>query len=188
LPLLLIFLASGCAESLKPAIYLAPEFPPPALNEITLLPALDVRIDRNVKVYMGVQGQFAKQARKILESKGYRVSLSENIGDVVQITEEDLRSGDSKWIKRLGPSVARWVMVLVLVDVTTKVTFGSTANVEVAGFLYDKESGTTAWRDKGIGRAGQGGLIGMALYGMMPSEALSAAISNLLSSIPNRAK
>jgi hypothetical protein len=186
LPLLLIYIVAGCTVPLKPAIYLAPGFQPPALNEIKLLPALDVRIDKNVEV--NVQGKIREAGKKILESKGYRVSLSENIGDVVQIMEDDLKAGDSKWIKRLGPPEARWVMVLVLVDVTTKLTFGSTGNAEVSGFLYNKESGTIAWRDKGIGRAGQGGLIGMAMKGMMAGEAISGAISNLLASIPNRPK
>ena len=75
-------------------------------------------------------------------------------------------------------------MVLSLVDVKSKLTFGSTGNAEVAGVMYDKESGTITWRDKGIGQVGQGGLIGMAFKGMMANSAISAALHNLLSSFP----
>ena len=120
-----------------------------------------------------------------MKSKDYQVTVSDDLGDgIEQILEDDLREADGEWIKRLGPAKSRWVMVLMLVDVTTKLTFGSTGNAEVAGFLYDKETGTLVWRDKGIGKAGQGGLIGMCMKGMMDEAAISNAMNNLLASIP----
>jgi len=75
-------------------------------------------------------------------------------------------------------------MVILLIDVNTKLTFGSTGTAEVAGFLYDVESEKMIWRDKGIGKAGQGGLVGMLMKGMMDEQAISMANYNLVASIP----
>jgi hypothetical protein len=182
----LILLVAGCAAPLKQAIYLAPGFEPAAIDEITLLPVQDLRIDREIEVNM--EEQIRELGMEILEKKGYRVSLDDNIGNVDEITEDDLKSGNPKWILRLGPPGARWVMVLTLNDVTTKLVFGSTGNAEVSGFLFDKESGTIAWHDKGIGRAGQGGCIGCILKFTMDEAAIGAAVYNLLASIPKRPK
>jgi hypothetical protein len=77
-------------------------------------------------------------------------------------------------------------MVLMLVDVATKLTFGSTGNAEVAGFLYNKEAGTIVWRDKGIGQVGQAGLMFMLMKGAMAGSAIDVAMNSLLSSIPKR--
>lgn len=186
LSLVLILLAAGCAIPVKQAIHLDAEFKAPEISEITLLPTLDLRVDRDVNV--DTQKAIREDGMSRLKKKGYQVVLHDNLGGMAEITEYDLKSGDPNWIKRLGPSEARWVMVLVLVDVKTKLTFGSTGNAEVAGFLYDKERGVIVWRDKGIGQVGQGGLVGMMMKGMMDDQAISAAMFNLLSSIPNRAR
>jgi hypothetical protein len=182
----LILLVAGCAAPLKQGIYLDPGFEPTAIDEITLLPAQDLRIDRAIEVNM--EKQIRVYGMKMLKKKGYRVRLDDNIGDVAEITEDDLKSGDPKWISRLGPPDARWVMVLTLIDVTTKFAFGSTGNAELTGFLFDKESATIAWWDKGIGRAGQGGCIGCLLKFNMDEQAIGIAVYNLFASIPKRAK
>jgi hypothetical protein len=79
-------------------------------------------------------------------------------------------------------------MVLVLDDVVTKLTFGSTGNAEVSGFLFDKQAGEIVWRDKGIGKVGQGGLLGMAMKAGMDGAAIDAAVGNLIASVPTRDK
>jgi len=52
--------------------------------------------------------------------------------------------------------------------------------------LYDKETATLVWKNTGIGQAGQGGLMGIAIKGISKSEAFSNALRNLLVGIPKR--
>jgi hypothetical protein len=184
LSLVLVCLVAGCAAPLKQAIYLDAGFQSQVIDQIVLLPAIDARIDR--KIGVNIEKYIRSAGRKILKKKRYQVTLSDNIGEVIQIMEDDLKSGDSTWIKRLGPPDAHYVMVFMLVDVRTKLTFGSTGNAEVAGFLYNKDNGTIAWRDKGIGQVGQGGLMGMAMIGTMAVNAIDIAMTDLLSSMPKR--
>jgi len=162
-------------------------FQPAALDEIVVLPALDNRIDKTIDV--NIEKQIREVGVKSLERKNYQVTVSDDLGNgIAGILEDDLRAADSEWVKRLGPAKSRWVMVLMLVDVTNKLTFGSTGNAEVGGFLYDKQAGTLVWRDKGIGKAGQGGLLGMCMKGMMDEAAISNAMNHLLASIPEKPK
>jgi len=179
---LLIGLISGCAGSLKKGIYLAPDFQTTSVSEINLLPAIDARVDKEVKV--NLEKQLCAAVKSLLEKKGYKVSISNNIDAIAQITEDDLKSGEPELIRQLGAPGASWVMVILLIDVNTKLTFGSTGTAEVAGFLYDVESEKMIWRDKGIGKAGQGGLVGMLMKGMMDEQAISMANYNLVASIP----
>lgn len=181
-------LVAGCAVPyVKPAIFMDTGFQPAALDKIVVLPALDNRIDKTIDV--NIEKQIREVGVKSLERKDYQVTVSDDLGDgITQILEDDLRAADIEWVKRLGPAKSRWVMVLMLVDVTTKLTFGSTGNAEVGGFLYDKQAGALVWRDKGIGKAGQGGLIGMCMKDMMDEEAISNAMNNLLASIPEKPK
>jgi len=190
-PLLFIFFLSvffllvGCAPT-KQAIYLDAGFQPEVIDKITLLPVVDARIGKKI------QGNFnwyiLGKGEEILRKKGYQVGFSDNIGEISQITEGDLKSGDSEWIKRLGPSDARYVMVVVLVGVGTGFHgFGSSGGAEVAGYLYNKDNGTMVWRDMGRGSVqGQGGLIGLATKSALSWNAITAAMKNLLSTIPKR--
>jgi hypothetical protein len=187
--LVLILFVVGCIVDTKLPPQLDPRFPrlqPQLISHIVLLPALDARIDKKEKV--DTQAQMCNRGKDKLKEKGYQVSLSDNMGEVTQIAEDDLKSADPQWIKRLGPSDARWVMVLVLVDVSTELTFGSTGNAEVAGFLFDKETGVEVWREKGTCQMGQGGLAGMAMKGLMGSWAIKEATNNLLLKFPRRSE
>lgn len=184
--LLVLSVLAGCATGVKQGIYLAPDFQASTITETVILPAVDLRVDKEVEV--ALEKQIRKAAAKILKNKGYLVAESDNLGDVGQIFEDDLRAAEPNWIKRLGPAGSRYVMVLCLVDVATKLTFGSTGNAELAGYMYDKEAGTVIWRDKGIGQTGSGGLLGMALISGMDEEAISIALGDLLASIPKRSR
>jgi hypothetical protein len=123
-----------------------------------------------------------------LKRKNYRVSLADNTGTAGEITEEDLKDTKPAWIQKLGPSDAGWVMVVCLDDVASKMTFGSTGNAEVSGYLYHRQTATLIWKDKGVGQAGQGGLAGMMMKSTMKGVAPGTAMWNLLSSIPKRPK
>lgn len=181
--ILCICLVVGCASP-KNAIYMDEAFGTSEAQEIALLPVIDARIDTTVEV--DVEKQIRKEVKEKLEKMDYDVSLASTMGDVQDILEEKLKSASPQWIRRLGPLEARWVMVLALVDLTTKLTFGSTGNAEITGYLFDKESGKKLWQDKGIGQVGQGGLLGMMMKGGMGDEAIEAAVKDLMRSIPKR--
>jgi hypothetical protein len=180
-----MLLLAGCAPT-KQAIYLDAGFQPEVINQITLLPVADARIEKKTKE--NFEGYILGNAMRILQKKGYQVRLSDNIGEISQITEGDLKSGDSEWIKRLGPPDARYVMVVVLVSVGTGFHgFGSSGGAEVAGYLYNKDNGTMVWRDMGRGSVqGQGGFIGLATKSSLSWNAITVAMKNLLSTIPKR--
>lgn len=183
--LIAIVLVCNClaAKEKKPPKQIDPRFT--AIENIVILPAIDARSGKKENVKLE---DVQKSTLKGLEKKHYKVSLSDNAGTVGEITEEDLKDAKPDWIQKLGPAEARWVMVVCLGDVASKMTFGSTGNAEVSGYLYDKQTATLVWKDKGIGQAGQGGLAGMMMKSSMKGEALHAAIYNLLSSIPKLPK
>ncbi len=176
----------GCAAALKPAITLDSGFQPQKVDKITMLPAVDARFDRKLKV--NLQRQLNNKAKHLLESRGYEVQVIDTGSSESQITKDDLKSADEEWIKQLGPADANWVMVLALDDVVNKLTFGSTGNAEVSGYLFDKHSGLLVWHDKGIGQCGQGGLIGMPFKSLMDNKAISQSVNSLIASIPVQPK
>lgn len=166
-----------------------PEVPPDpkflAIQNISVLPIVDARAGTKASVNME---KLQDTAVKALKSKRYSVSAATTSGEAGEIVEEDLQSAKPSFTKKLGPADERWVMVICLGDVVSKLTFGSTGNAEVSGYLFDKESGELVWKGKGAGQAGQGGLLGMMMKGAMQGEAIGAAIYNLFSGMPTLPK
>lgn len=167
----------------RPVIPPDPKFM--AIQNISVLPIVDARAGKKASVNME---KLQNSAVKALKKRRYPVSAASSSGEAGPIAEEDLQSAKPAYTKKLGPADARWVMVICLGDVASKITFGSTGNAEVSGYLFDKESDELVWKGKGVGQAGQGGLAGMAMKGMMKGEAISAAVYNLFTGIPTRPK
>jgi hypothetical protein len=156
-----------------------------SIQNISVLPVMDVRPGDKAKVNLeGLQ----KSVVNALKHKRYSASESDTMGTNTQIDVEDLDSADPAVIKKLGQTSDRWVMIVLLGDVHSKVTFGSTGNAEVSGYLFDKQDGSLVWKGKGTGTAGQGGLMGMAMKGMINSAALDSAVSALFATLPNLPK
>jgi hypothetical protein len=157
-----------------------------AIENISVLPIVDARAGDKKKVNMGdIQTTVIRLLNK---KKHYPASAASTSGDVGQIAVEDLESAIPSYVKKLGPPDARWVMVICLDDVVSKLTLGSTGNAELSGYLFDKDSGELIWKGKGVGQAGQGGLMGMAMKGAMKGQALLEAIQKLLKGMPDRPK
>jgi hypothetical protein len=57
---------------------------------------------------------------------------------------------------------------------------------EITLTIVDRQTKRIVWRDKGVGRAGHGRLIGMTMVGLMDSEALEDALNQVLTKIPKR--
>jgi hypothetical protein len=172
-----LFLLEGCAVT-QPAFYRASGLTPKSIGQITLLPAVDARIDQQVAAPL--EERLRQKAATILKRKGYPVVLSDS-GESTVLTNDSLRAADPALIKRLGPPDARWIMVLALIDLNV---VGSNDKVEVAGFLYDKEKGLLLWRDSTICLVGDGGILGGLINDKRVDLAVSTAVDSLLGSIP----
>ncbi len=180
-----VALVTGCGTlPQKKAIYIDSAYNPESVSGITLLSPIDARVDQTVEVELSKQ--LNELMKKILEERGYTANVLSDAPTGATLLKYDLKAADAKLIKTLGPDDARWVMILVLDDVTTQLTFGSTGNAEVSGFMFDKQNGTTVWRDKGIGRVGQGGLYGMVIKSVMDEKAIRMGVFNLSASVPLR--
>lgn len=177
-----LLILTGCAVAKQP-IFLSSTFSQEKIERIYVLPVVDIRFNKEPelpKLNKWVLGKVKGQ----LKRKKYTFTLVSDTSIVDNITEEDLKEVDAEWVKNLGPSGSRWVIVIALLDARSKLTFGSTGNAEVSGYLFDKKDGSMVWRDKGIGKVGQGGLIGMVLKGMMLGDAIKMATIDLMKSFP----
>lgn len=179
-----VFIADvAAARNKQKNVPLDPKFA--GIQSITLLPTVDLRNGKKDNVNLA---QIGKRAANILKKKNYPALQADSTGAAGEIDEEDLNGAKAEWIKRLGPPSDRWIMVVCLFDVHSKFTFGSTGNAELGGYLFDKENEAVIWNGKGVGQAGQGGLLGMTMKGAMKGAALDTAVYNLLGSIPKRPK
>jgi hypothetical protein len=154
-----------------------------AISRIEMLPMLDFRVDKKDKINFKT---LSKIAADTLRKRNYVAYPNDNAGTAGEIAEEDLNDAKLEWVKRLGPPEARWVMIIGLNDVHSKMSFGSTGNAEMFGVLFDKRDGSVVWKKTALGKQGQGGLIGMAAKGAMAESAAETAVTNLLDDIPKR--
>ena len=117
-----------------------------AIENIVILPVLDTRPDKQVN--FDLKNMRDEMANRLEKLKHYRVSESDQMGDVGDVTAKDLSSATPEWVRRLGPPDARWVMVIGLSGAQGKrVTTGAM----VFGYLFDKQSGKVLWQGIGIG-------------------------------------
>ncbi len=185
--LIILLVIAACA--VECAAKKRAEFPPDprfaTIQEILVLPIIDTRAGKKASVNMT---HLQHGVVSVLKKKHYSAGPASTAGGNGQIDIEDLESPAPEWVKKLGPADARWVMVVCLDDVTSKMTFGSTGNAEVSGYLFDKDNGGLIWKGKGVGQAGQGGLAGMMMKGTMKGAALDSALFSLLASVPKRPK
>jgi hypothetical protein len=168
------------AKKQQPLVY-----PFSEAKSILLLPVMDARHDKKAGVNLE---KLRNDAVRHFQHDRYRLSKGAEADALTGLTTDDLKDATPELIGRLGETGDRWVMVICLDDISSKITFGSTGNAEVTGFLFDKQLGKLAWTNKGIGQAGQGGLLGMAIKPAMKGEALSAALARLLATIPSQPK
>jgi len=155
------------------------------MNAVYILPVVDARADKKLSL------NFAKLQQNMagsMKQKHYTVVILSDTNLVAGITDEDLKEPTPDWVKGVGPSDSRWVMALAVGELSRKITFGSTGNAEVNLFIFDKQTGAVVWEDKGLGRAGQGGLLGMMMVGMMDEAAIENAMNQVMCKLPKKPK
>ncbi|MGA2788080.1 MAG: hypothetical protein ABSF60_11180 [Verrucomicrobiota bacterium] len=178
-------LLTGCATTLPQPLHSAAGFQPESMDAVYILPVVDARADKKLSLNLGgLQRNMASS----LQQKRYKVVVLEDTNLVAGITDEDLKEPTPDWVKGIGPSESRWVMALAVGELSRKITFGSTGNAEVNLFIFDKQTGTLVWEDKGLGRAGQGGLLGMMMVSMMDEAAIENAMNQVMVKFPKKPK
>ncbi len=178
-------LLASCATTIPKPLYSAADFRLESIDTVYILPVVDARPDKKLNLNLD---KLQETMASNLKSKRYQAIALPDRNLMAGITDEDLREPSPDWIKGIGPSEARWVMVLAVGDLSRKIVFGSTGSAEVNLAILDKQTGTVVWRDKALGRAGAGGLLGMLMVSMMDHQALATAVGQVMDKIPKKPK
>jgi hypothetical protein len=181
----LLGLLSSCATT-KPADFIAPGFNAVNVESVHVLPIIDHRIDQSKQ--LNLDEWVIPQAEKSLKNNGYLYEVHRDRSLISSITRDALETSNRDFITSLPPESARWVLLLVLEDSSAKLTFGSTGSAEMSGYLFDKKNCELCWRDKEVSQTGQGGLLGMAMVGVMERSAIEIAANHILLALPKRTK
>jgi len=182
LVVVLTFLA-GCATQ-RPADYMRAGFDARQIDRITVLPVVDHRIDQSKP--LNLDSWVLPLTEQILKHKGYLYSVERDRSAVSDVSRDALESSPPDFIASVSPKGAKWVLLLALEDSTSKMTFGSTGNAEMSGYLFDTALGQTVWKNKEAAQVGHGGLVGMLVKGMMEQGAVETATALVLHTLPKR--
>ena len=182
---LLFLVVSGCA-TVRPPLRLDPMFSQRGIRSIALLPIVDRRKDRSAN--LDVEYEVSARARKALERKGYHVVAVPGPSEDDPIGTARLLEADLDYLVLLNPPEADAVIAIYVDDSLSSYKVLSYAfKVEALGVMVSRSANVELWRAKGIGNAGQAGLISGVLQGLYRSEAWDACVYGMLSSIPKAA-
>ena len=155
------------------------------VDNIAVLPTVDARLDKKTKLEL-LDKWVHSRLEDCLLDKGYSFKILTDRSLVQDFAEDSFSEIDSASITALKPQDKRWILIPVLHDFSSKITFGSTANSEISAYLFDKKAGKLVWRHKATGQAGQGGLFGMAEILFVRKKAVTNAVSTLILALPSR--
>lgn len=182
-----IFIAmsmTGCGMPERPADFLLVGFDSITVENVTLLPVLDHRIDKSKELKLDKWVKpIAEQSLKELKYS-YRFETDRSL--VSNISPDALEDPTPEFIASLRPQSDNWILLLVLEDATSEMTFGSTGNAEMSGYLFDKANRQVVWENKELGQIGQGGLLGMMMAGVMQQSAIEQATTHMFQTLPTR--
>ena len=170
--------------------------PPPdpkfaIIERITLLPIVDARVDKKVKLNLNtgilplrtIAGQF-------LRTRHYKVTLGNSEASIGELALADLQEAKPSFIKQLGQPSDRWVMILVVTDTSSKAVqlTGRQGSATLLGFLFDKEAGILIWDGTSEGDSFERGLINLGDKKGTEYNAGMYAIDRLFKSLPKQEK
>lgn len=179
---LALLFSAGCATTRMP-IKLDPTFAEQKIESISLLPIIDRRKDTSVN--MDLEYEIGTRAQKKIEQLGYRTVRIEAPLNLDRTGLGRLMEMDPSFIASLGPSDADAVMAIYVDDTLSSYVLISYAfKIESMGTLVSKEKSIELWRDKGIGNAGQAGLISGLLQGLNRVGALDICVYGMLATLP----
>jgi hypothetical protein len=183
--LCLVAALAGCATPYTKPEYLGTGFDARAVTAVGVAPVLDLRVDKSESLELDAWVHAA--AKQFMTKRGYKVTT---FGDRALLDPLQPAAGAETVEARVKdftiPNGPRHLLVFSLVDAYSKLTFGSTGNAEMVGYLVDQQAREVVLRNKVVGQMGQGGLLGMAMRGMMTRAAIENATMKLVYSIPPR--
>lgn len=178
-------IAVACTPAVIKPLHADPAYSVYNFEEVIFLPFLDARKDKKIRYNFNVKLR-RHVKRHLTKLRKYPVRFSTHYGSLTTINSDDLVNPSQEWIKSLARNNGRYVMLLVIHDLQSRFTLGSTGSAEMSGYLFDTQRGIMIWYHKGVSKVGQGGLIGMTMKGMMTGSALRSAINILFSSLPDK--
>lgn len=186
LSVMLAFMAANCFAKHE-------KEPPPdpklaAINNIALLPVVDARANKTIKLNLN-KGLTPAPVRSWVEAclhgrRHYHVTLVNFNAGAGEPSLVDLQEAKPEFIKLLGPPTERYVMVVVLADSYSKAVLGRVGAAELLGFIYDKETETLIWKGSSAATEYVGGLIFIGAKGFTEGNAADKAAYNLIETLP----
>ncbi len=183
--MILLNLMTGCAGiPTKPADYANASFNADAIDHMYIMPVLDFRFDKERE--LDLDNWVHTAVENELKRRNYKYTCIKERTLIDGIAPEDMEELKVDWVSYIEPKESQWLLFIALLDSSSKTTFGSTGSAEMTAYLVDKGTKEIVWRNKEIGRMGQGGLVGMMMKGVMESSAIQIASSKLMYAFPVR--
>jgi hypothetical protein len=183
LALIFAMLLSACATR-QPADFVAEGYNLGTVDQIVVLPIVDARISQAEN--LALDDWVLPIAARSLNELGYIYSVEPDRSLISHVARDELEDPTPAFVKSLQPTSARWILLIALDDSTSKLTFGSTGNAEMTGYLFDRQAEKLIWRNKVLGRFGNIGLVGMVQKGAAEKFAIQAAARDLFLAFPKR--
>jgi hypothetical protein len=158
-------------------VFLHSEFKQRGIDEIVLLPAIDLR---QVEERLDGNKHVRNEAVRALERRHYAVSAVDDFAPGTVPTEAELERPSPSWIATLGPAKSRWVLLVTIVRFEKHFTIGVRVEADLQGYLFDKEKGELLWQGKGHGDQA----VGYFLAGFAERAGLEVAVEDLLKTFP----
>jgi hypothetical protein len=178
---LVIGLGIGCASTNRKDVETPLGIDEEPVNRVALVPLVRTT---PAEVKFAIEDLVEKRLVAGLGRRGIEVLPAGGGAAAPAIDEEEMRGVTAERLRALGPESERFVLVVFLTDYSSRITFGSTCNAEVVGYLVDKHAGSVVWRGKGVGASGQGGLAGMMMKRLNDRGAVETAVAELIASFP----
>lgn len=186
--LVLVGLAAGlvpvaCLPKPKTPIFLNSSFNQRGINEITVLPAVDLRQPEDLRQdeeRLDGNEHVTRTLAAGLQRRNYSVAVVDDFGADAKPTTDDLSRPAPAWIEKLGPAKNRWLLLVSIVHVERHITVGVKYQADLQGYLFDKEKGELLWQGEGHGV----GAMGFLLAGLAKGAALEDASADLMRSFP----
>ena len=182
LSLIVTFSCAGVPT--KPADYMNSSFNAPDINHMYVMPVLDYRFNKEKE--LNLDKLVHEVVEYELKRRNYKYTCIKERSLIADIEQEDMEEIEGDWISAIAPQDSQWLLFIALLDSSSKLTFGSTGSAEMTAYLIDKSTKEIIWRNKDIGRFGQGGLAGMLMKGAMESTAIQIASRKLMFALPVR--
>ncbi|MFT5289716.1 MAG: hypothetical protein ACI82F_001782 [Planctomycetota bacterium] len=127
------------------------------IGPIAVLPIIDARVapDADHDFAEVTAGQQVAVVGN-LQKKGYEVAATADIGAVSSLSGEDFEKADAEWVRALGPPEVRWVMGVLVTDLTSTVALGKYANATVTAYLFNRDTGELWWKAAATAKSSAG--------------------------------